>query len=100
MTFNLSKDVLAFLWTRRESSETLQKRHLVAKKRLSASFGMGGLQIPHLEETAEELRINLIQKYLCKMVNGHDTKYTQLIGEILCREGKPDLREHINSMVP
>ncbi len=57
-------------------------------------------KIPPLEETSEGLRINLIQKYHCKIVNGNETKYTQLIGENLHREGKPDLQEHVNSMSP
>jgi hypothetical protein len=62
------------------NAETLQKRRLVARKRLSASFGMSGLQIQLPEETAEGLQINLIQKYHQKFEQGNYTKFTQLIG--------------------
>jgi hypothetical protein len=96
----LYKETLSCLWTKTENSETIQKSCFVAKKRLSTSFGMGGLQIPPLEETSDGLRINLIQKYHCKIVNGNESKYTQLIGENLHRERKPDLQEHVNSMSP
>jgi hypothetical protein len=36
-------------------SETIQKRCLVASKRLFASFNKGGLQIQHPKKVAEEL---------------------------------------------
>ncbi len=39
------KEILYFLWTRTIDSETIQKRRLVASKRLAASFDKGGLQI-------------------------------------------------------
>jgi hypothetical protein len=58
----LDKKILSFLWTRTVDSETVQKRSLVASKRLLATFHKGGLQIQKLTETAEGLRINLIQK--------------------------------------
>jgi hypothetical protein len=41
----LCKEILSFLWTRTIDSETIQKRRLVASKRLSASFDKCGLQI-------------------------------------------------------
>ncbi len=59
----LYKEIKSFLWTQSENGTTVQKRRLVATKRLSASFDKGGLQIPHPSETAEGLRLNLIQKY-------------------------------------
>ncbi len=40
----LYKETLSCLWTKTENSETIQKSCFVAKKRLSTSFGMGGLQ--------------------------------------------------------
>ncbi len=49
----LHKEILSFLWTRSKNLETIQKRRLVAVKRLSASFDKGGLQIQHPSETAE-----------------------------------------------
>jgi hypothetical protein len=58
----LTKEILSFLWTRTVDSETVQKRRLVASKRLAASFHKGGLQIQQPGEKAEGLRVNLIQK--------------------------------------
>jgi hypothetical protein len=49
----LYNEIISFLWTRSANSETIKKRWLVSKRRLSASFGLGGLQIPHPSETAE-----------------------------------------------
>jgi hypothetical protein len=49
------KEIKSFLWTRTENDATVQKRHLVVAKRLSASFDKGGLQIPHPEEIADDL---------------------------------------------
>jgi hypothetical protein len=58
----LHKEVLSFLWTRTNDSNSIQKRRLVAAKRLPASFDRGGLQIQHPSEIAEGLRLNLLQK--------------------------------------
>jgi hypothetical protein len=43
----LYKEIKLFLWTRTENMVTIQKRRLMAAKKLSASFDKGGLQIPH-----------------------------------------------------
>jgi len=58
----LHQEVLDFLWTRQEDGEKIQKRRLVAKDRIPASFNRGGLQVPHPAETAEGLHLNLLQK--------------------------------------
>ncbi len=58
----LYKEIKSFLWTRTENDATVQKRQLVEAKRLSARFDKGGLQIPHPDETAEGLQLNLMQK--------------------------------------
>jgi hypothetical protein len=96
----LYKEIKSFLWTRTENDATIQKIHLVAAKRLSASFDKGGLQIPHPEEIADGLRLNLIQKYFRKLVNNQPTTYSHIIEQILSRSGRPDLIEHINKMGP
>jgi hypothetical protein len=83
-----------------ENDTTIQKRQLVAAKRLSASFDKGGLQIQHPEETAEGLRLNLLQKYFRKINNNQMTIFSRIITQILLRAGRLDLTEHINSMGP
>ncbi len=65
------------------NAETFQKRSLVARKQLSASYDMDGLQIQFPEETAEGLRINLIQKYHWKVEQGNLTEKIQVIEELL-----------------
>jgi hypothetical protein len=96
----LYKEINSFLWTRTENEVTIQKRRLVAAKRLSASFYKGGLQIPHPWETVEGLRLNLIQKYFRKINNNQPTIYSRIIEQILSRSGRPDLSEHIYRMGP
>jgi hypothetical protein len=73
---SLYKEKLSFVWTRTVDSEISLKRKQVARKRLSASFSSGGLQIQHPDETADGLQINIIQKYLWKMEQGTYTKFT------------------------
>ncbi len=78
----------------------IQKRRLVAAKRLSASFDKGGLQIQLPEETAEGLRLNLLQKYFRKINNNQTTIFSRIIFQILQGAGRPDLLEHVNNMGP
>ena len=61
-TYSIAGTVLSFLWTRQKEGQTVGKRILVSKKRVSASFGMGGLQIPDPETTIQGTQINLLQK--------------------------------------
>jgi hypothetical protein len=97
---HLYKEIKSFLWTRTENDTMIQKRRLVAAKRLSASFDKGGLQIQHPEETAEGLRLNLIQKYYRKINNNQTTIFSRIIMQILQEAGRPDLQRHINTMGP
>jgi hypothetical protein len=97
---HLYREVKSFLWTRTENDTRIQKRRLVAAKRLSASFDKGGLQIQHPVETAEGLRLNLLQKYSRKITNDQPTIFSRIITQILQRSGRPDLLEHINKMGP
>jgi hypothetical protein len=39
----LHKEILSFLWTRTANTETIQKRRLVASKRIAASFKKEGV---------------------------------------------------------
>jgi hypothetical protein len=65
----------------------IQKRRLVAAKRLTASFDKGGLQISLPEETTEGLRLNLIQKYLRIINNDKHTKYSPTIEQSSAEQG-------------
>jgi hypothetical protein len=76
------KEILSVLWKKMVNFETFEKRRLVARNQLSASFGMGSLQI-HPENTAEGLQINLIQKYHQKFEQDNLTTFTQLLGGLL-----------------
>jgi hypothetical protein len=75
----LNKEIKSFLWTRTENDTTIQKRWLVAAKRLSASFDKGGLQIQHPEETAEGLRLNFLPKYFRKISTNQMTIFSRII---------------------
>jgi hypothetical protein len=91
MALPFSKEILSFLWTK-TVNKTFQKRRLVAKnKKLSASFGMGSLQIQHTEKTAEGLHINQVQKYFGKINQGVTTKPTHILESMLQCTGRPSL---------
>jgi hypothetical protein len=74
----LHKEILSFLWTRSNNQETIQKQRLVATKRIPASFDKGGLQIQHPAETAEGLRLNLIQKCFKRINAENSSKFTDI----------------------
>jgi hypothetical protein len=95
----LDKEILSFLWTRTADSEIVQKRRLVASKRLSASFHEGGLQIQKPTETAEGLR-NLIRKCFKKITMDTDSKFTQILERLLTQKRRPTLTTHINTLGP
>ncbi len=44
---DLQQEITDFLLTRQQEGEKIQKRRLIAKDRISASFEKGGLQVPH-----------------------------------------------------
>jgi hypothetical protein len=96
----LHKEILRFLWTRTTDAVTVQKRRLVAAKRLPASFDKGGLQIQHPKDTATGLRLNLIQKCYKKVTTGQDTVFLRIIEELLRQKGRPNLATHIESLGP
>jgi hypothetical protein len=96
----LYKGILSFLWTRSDNQETIQKRRLVAAKRLSASFDKGGIQIQHPMETGEGLRLNLIQKCLKKITAENGSTFTRILEEMLRQNRCPDLITHVNTLGP
>ncbi len=99
-TDTLHKEVLSFLWTQTNDSDSIQQRRLVAEKRLAASFDRGGLQIQHPSETAEGLRLNLLQKILKKITAGNGTMFTRIMEEMLRQRRHQDLLTHVNSLGP
>jgi hypothetical protein len=85
----LQREVLGFMWARTTDSVMMQKRRLVAAKRLPASFDKGGLQIQHPKETSAGLRLNLIQKCYKKIAAGKETMFIRIIEEMLRQKGRP-----------
>ncbi len=64
---DLQQEIIDFLWTRQEEGAKIQKRRLIAKDRISASFEKGGLQLPHPADTADGLHLSLLQKIYNKI---------------------------------
>jgi hypothetical protein len=79
MTKRLHQEILDFLWTKQQDGETVQKRRLVAKDRIPASFNRGELQVPHPDDTAEELQLNLLQKIQNKIRLPHRYPLSHLL---------------------
>ena len=97
----LQKEVLKFLWTRQQEGNTIAKRRLVAKGRIAASHGMGGLQVQHPAEHAGSLQLNLIQKiYQDSRNNLRHSLLPALLSEMLRSTGRPTLEEHIQQLGP
>jgi len=87
----INKEVSTFLWTRQHQGQTVKKRKLVANKRIEATFEMGGLQIPKIENMIAGLQTNLIQKLYKKVKNGEKNTLTDIIEKILIRRRCPDV---------
>jgi hypothetical protein len=75
---SLYKEIVSFLWTK-QSMQNFSKKEISGKKAPVGQLWRGGLKIQHPGETAEGLRINLIQKYLRKLELGSHTKFAQMI---------------------
>ena len=58
----LDNQILKLLWTKKINGQIKQGRRIVAKKRINASYEMGGLKIDFSRETAMGLLANMIQK--------------------------------------
>ena len=96
ITKDLCTDIIYFLWTKQKEGPTVSKRRLVAKNRISASFGMGGLQIPDPQTTVEGLQINLIQKLSKKEINKEYNHLLRLTESILLDARRPSINDHFN----
>ena len=99
----IHKEILDFLWTKQRDGETVQKRRLVAKDRISASFNRGGLQVPHPAETAEGLQLNLLQKiYNRERLPGRfpPSFLPQILQETLESSGCMTFVEHLENFGP
>ena len=103
MTKRLHQEILDFLWTKQHDGETIQKRRLVAKDRIPASFNRGGLQVPHPDDTAEGLHLNLLQKIQNKIRLPHRYPPSHLpaILEETLRDARcPTFTEHLEKYGP
>jgi hypothetical protein len=88
-----------FMWTRTVNQETIQKRRLVSRMRLSASLDKGGLEIQHPNEVAAGLRLNLLQK-LYKRTEVTKTILNNIVDQMLNLRGRPSLHEHVQKLGP
>ena len=55
---------------------------------------MGGLQIPHPQQTIQGLEQNFIQKLFKKTLSQEETKLLQLLESALISIGRPSLETH------
>jgi hypothetical protein len=90
--------ILKFLWTRQVDGVTYYKRRLVSKLRVTASYNMGGLNIPHPETIAAGLQINFLQKIYRKIRAGEMSKMVAIVIEVLSMNNRPNLVEHVERL--
>ena len=86
------------MWQKLSDGVLKNKRKLVAKKRLSASYAMGGLQLINIPDMVEGLQINLIQKRA--KINSTYSTYEKLVDCLLARLRLPKLEYHVQSLGP
>jgi hypothetical protein len=99
-TENLFSEILHFLWTKQVDGRTAQKSRLVAKKRISAGLEMGGLGIPHPDETIQGFRQNLIQKIYKQHRRNPAAHLPSVLAGLLARANRPRLEEHLQQFGP
>jgi hypothetical protein len=100
---DLQQEIIDFLWTRQEEGAKIQKRRLIAKDRISASFEKGGLQVPHPADTADGLHLNLLQKIYNKIRlpdRYPNSLLPNILHEILQDAGCPSLQYHLENLGP
>jgi hypothetical protein len=100
---DLQKEVTDFLWTRQEEGAKIQKRRLIAKNRISASFEKGGLQVPHPADTADGLHLNLLQRIYNKIrtpARYPNSQLPNILQETLQDAGCPSLQYHLENLGP
>jgi hypothetical protein len=73
---------------------------LVAKKSISAGLEMGGLGIPHPDETIQGFRQNLIQKIYKQHRRNPAAHLPSILAGLLVRANRPSLEEHIQQFGP
>ena len=61
---------------------------------------MGGLQIPHPQQTIQGLQQNLIQNLFKKTLSQEDTKLLQFLESTLISIGRPSLEKHVYYLGP
>jgi len=90
-TNEMFSELIKFLWTTMKSGNTHKKRKLVAQKRLSASFEMGGLQIQHPHEVITGMQLNLIQKH----VKNQYRQFSNILNALMQSINRPNIEQYI-----
>jgi hypothetical protein len=70
----IDNEIIQLLWTHREGDFLRQKRRLVARRRINASYEYGGLQITFSEQIAKSLLVNTLKRVKMQLGNAHDSK--------------------------
>ena len=100
---DLQKEITDFLWTRQQEGAKIQKRRLIAKNRISASFEKGGLQVPHPTDTADGLHLNLLQRVyniIRTPARYPSSQLPNIFQETLQDAGCPSLQYHLENLGP
>jgi hypothetical protein len=83
------------LWTRSSGGQIRQGRRIVAKKRLDASFNMGGLNIDFTGQIVDGLLLNMLARLRDQSRRQEDQRifYFHIFESILARLGAPNILE-------
>ncbi len=100
---DLQQEIIDFLWTRQEEGAKIQKRRVIAKDRIFASFEKGGLQAPHPADTADGLHLCLLQKIYNKIRLPDmypNSLLPNILHEILQDARCPSFQYHLENLGP
>jgi hypothetical protein len=70
----IDNEVIQILWTQKEGDLLRQKRRLVARRRVNASYEYGGLQITFSEQVSKSLLVNTLKRVKMQLGLPNDTK--------------------------
>jgi hypothetical protein len=83
------------LWTRSSDGQVKQGRKLVARKRLDASFNMGGLNMDSTGQMVDGLLLNMLGRMRdqCRLPENRRIFYFHIFESMLMRLGAPSILE-------
>ena len=95
---HIVKEGLKMLWTKQKEGETVRKRRLVSRKRVEASYEMGGLQMIHPKTKMEGMQLNIVQRKYREEGTEGEGMMNKIIGDIMEEVGSTNMKELVEGI--